>query len=172
MRPPPYAVAGTEDFLLWLFGRTKAPQALGSWSSLSWLAAAEGERTPGPLGRPGLPTEVAARADLAVADAIANAEPYPPSAWWADRGIGLGDRMAHEQWAARTGSLYERHFAHGVTVALGWLLGSIDDPALMAPIRDGDGEFIPPATREEFGSVLRNLSAPPAAQRPRLPSAG
>jgi hypothetical protein len=53
-----------------------------------------------------------------------------------------------------------------VTVALAWLLGSITDPALMAPIRDGDGEFIPLATREEYRSVLRQLS------EPRLPSAG
>ncbi|MGH3613110.1 MAG: hypothetical protein ACRDRK_11050 [Pseudonocardia sp.] len=31
----------------------------------------------------------------------------------------------------------------------------------MAPIRDGDGEAIPPATREEYRSVLRKLSEPP-----------
>jgi hypothetical protein len=167
VRPPLYAVAGTEEFLLWLFDRTRAPQALGSWSSLSWLVAAEGAQTPGPLVRRGLPTEVAAWGDMAVADLIANAEAYPPSSWWAEQGIALGDRMAREQWAERTGSLYERHYAHGVTVALAWLLGSIDDPALMAPIRDGDGEFIPPATREEYRSVLRKLSEPPPADGSR-----
>jgi hypothetical protein len=108
VRLPLAAVVGTEEFLLWLFDRTRAPQALGSWSSLSWLRAADGEQTPGPLVRRGLPTEVAAWADVAVADAIANAETYPPSPWWAERAISLGDRMTREQWVERTGSLYER----------------------------------------------------------------
>lgn len=95
VRPALYAVAGTSEFLLWLFGRTRAPQALGAWSSLSWLDAAEGERTPGPLIRRGLPTEVAAWADLAVADADADA--CPPPVWWAERGIAVPDRMPPEQ---------------------------------------------------------------------------
>lgn len=165
VRPSLFAVAATEEFLLWLFDRTRAPQALGSWSSLSWLRAAEGERTPGPLVRHGLPTEVAAWADAAVADAIANGDPYPALSWWAVRGIDTEDRMTPEQWIPRTASLYERHYAHGVAVALGWLLGSIDDPALMAPIRDGDGECISAATRDEYRSVLRKLAEPPARAR-------
>lgn len=111
VRPPLYAVAGTSEFLLWLFGRTRAPQVLGAWSSLSWLDAAEGERTPRPLIRCGLPTEVAAWADLAVADAIADAQAYPPPAWWAERGIDVPDRMPPEQLIAMSTVEFDSEWA-------------------------------------------------------------
>lgn len=140
-------------------GRTRAPQALGSWSALSWLA--EGGQSPGLIVGRRPPTEVAAWAELAVADAVANAEGYPSSSWWAEHGIEIAGRLPREDWAKRVGSLYERHCAHGVHVALAWVTGSVDDPALMAPIRDGDGDFIPQATRDEYRSVLRKLSAAP-----------
>lgn len=152
------AVSGTESFLLWLFDRTRSPEVLGSWSSLSWLAGAEGEQTVSPLGRRGPPTEVVAWAEMTVANAVADGGRYPSSSWWAARGIDTRDRMPPEQWAARVGSGYEREYAHGVAVALGWLVGEVDDPTLMAPNRDGDGDLVVAADREEYRSVLRELS--------------
>src|SRR4051794_35709839 len=90
--PPLRAVADTELFLLTVFRRTRAPQALGSWASLSWMGAEDGERTRGPLGE-GLPSEMAAWSSMLVADAIAESAPYPPSGWWAARGIAPADRI-------------------------------------------------------------------------------
>ena len=97
VRPPLRAVASTEEFLLWLYGRTRAPAALGAWSALSWLAAADGDQTPGPLTRVGLPREVVAWAELRVATRISNGAPYPPATWWARHGIEQADRMALDQ---------------------------------------------------------------------------
>lgn len=162
VRPPLRSVSATEAFLLWLFGRTRSPDVLGAWTCLSWLGAEEGEQTPGPLVRRGLPTEVAAWTDMYVANQIAEGKPYPPSSWWASHGIDVRDRMTPQQWAERAGSLYERLHAHGTAVALAWLLGKVDDPTLMAPIRDGDGRLIPSADRDEYSSVLLRLSATPA----------
>ncbi|WP_041759128.1 hypothetical protein [Pseudonocardia dioxanivorans] len=129
--PPLRAVEDTEQFLLRVFGTTRAPQALGSWVSLSWLGAEDGEQTRGPLGE-GLPTESAALAALLVADAIAESAPYPGSKWWAARGIAPADRISADGWAARVGDGYTRQHMHGVTVALAWLLGQLPDPRLMA----------------------------------------
>ncbi|MFB9744690.1 hypothetical protein ACFFOU_26540 [Pseudonocardia sulfidoxydans] len=58
------------------------------------------------------------------------------------------------------GSGYIRHYAHGVTAALGWLVGETPDPRLMAPIRDGNGERIPEADREEYRATLWRLARP------------
>jgi hypothetical protein len=162
VRPPLEAVAAAEDYLLWLYDRTRSSEVLGSWTSLSWLGAFEGARTPGPLGRPGLPTELQAWQDATVASAIADGRRYPPSAWWAEQFIELDARMPPDQWALRIASPYERHYAHGVTVALCWLLGRVDDPSLMAPIRFGDGRLVPEADRERYRTELRVLLVPPA----------
>jgi hypothetical protein len=142
------AVGDTEQFLLRVFGATRAPQALGSWVSLSWLSAEDGERTRGPLGE-GLPTESAAWAALLVADAIAESAPYPGSERWAALGIAAADRIGADGWAARVGDGYTRQYMHGVTVALAWLLGQLPDPRLMAPVFDGNAERLPAAEREE-----------------------
>ncbi|MGD9989552.1 hypothetical protein [Pseudonocardia sp.] len=155
--PPLRAVADSELYLLTVFKRTRAPQALGSWVCLSWLGAEDGERTPGPLGE-GLPTETAAWASMLVADAIAEDAPYPVSGWWAVRGIAPADRITPDGWAARVGSGYTRRYMHGVTVALGWLLGELSDPRLMAPVFDGAGERIPVAEREVCQARLWALS--------------
>ncbi|WP_300007458.1 hypothetical protein [Pseudonocardia sp.] len=153
---------------MWVFGRTRAPQALGSWSALSWLSTTDEVQSPGLLVRRNSPTEVAAWAEMVVADEVADGGAYPPTSWWTEHRIEVPDRLDREEWAKRVGSLYERHYAHGVHVALAWLTGSVDDPALMVPIRDGDGEFILQATRDEYRSVLRKLSAPlPGTATPR-----
>ena len=53
----------------------------------------------------------------------------------------------------------ERFYAHGVRAALGWALGIIDDPTLLAPTRTGDGNPIDPADRERYRQRLRELTA-------------
>jgi hypothetical protein len=151
--PPLRAVADIEQFLLRVFGKTRSPQALGSWVCLSWLTADQGVSTPGPLGN-GLPTERAALASMYIADSIAEGEPYPPPAWWAARGIEPTEWISPQGWAERVGSGYTRFYAHGVTVALGWLVGEYPDPRLMAPIFDGDGQRIPSMEREEYRAML------------------
>jgi hypothetical protein len=95
---------------------------------------------------------------MLVADSIAEGEPYPASSWWAARGIASEDRISPDGWAARVSSGYNRHYAHGVTVALGWLVGESPDPRLMAPMLDGNGEPIPAADREECRATLWALS--------------
>jgi len=162
VRPPPRAVARMEDFLLRLRGRTKSAETLGAWASLYWIAAPEGEGDQGPLTRRGRPTEDAARGEFRVADAITEGEPYPAAAWWAQRRIAATDRMPVAEWGIRVDSPYERYYCHGVRVALGWMLGIIDDPALLAPIRDGDGVSIPPADRNAYAGHLREIARPSA----------
>lgn len=158
VRPPPRAVARTEDFLLRLRGRTQSAETLGAWAGLYWLMAPDGEQDRGPLTRRVLPTEDAVRAEFRVADAIAEGETYPGPAWWVQRGIPAADRMPMIEWDVRIGSPYERYYCHGVRVALGWVLGIIDDPGLLAPIRDGDGVHIPLADRDAYGGYLREIA--------------
>ena len=156
---PLIAVAGVEDFLLRLFGRTQAPQVLGSRTSLAWLGAEDGELTPGPLIRCGLPVEDQAWADALVANAIADGGPYPPSSWWLERNIAPADRLTPRQWAERAGDPYERLYAHGAAAALGWVLGTVTDAGLMTPIRGGDGAPIPAADQDVYRAELRRLAA-------------
>lgn len=158
VRPPPPAVVSTEAFLLRLYGRTKSPEVLGAWACLDWLGGWLDAKTRGPLTRRGLPTEAAARGDMQVASAIAEGETYPGPAWWDGHGIAVGDRMPVEEWATRIASEYERHYCHGVRVAFGWLLGVVDDAALMAPIRDGDGARIPTTDRDAYRRHLREIA--------------
>ncbi len=149
-----------EDLLLRLRGRTQSAETLGAWAGLYWLVAPEGQRDLGPLTRRALPTEDVVRGEFRVADAIAEGEPYPGPVWWVERGIALADRMPAAEWDSRIGSSYERFYCHGVRVALGWVLGIIDDPALLAPIRDGDGVRIPLADRDAYAGYLREIARP------------
>ncbi|MGD9986343.1 hypothetical protein [Pseudonocardia sp.] len=158
--PPLRAVANIELFLLAEYRRTQAPQALGSWVSLSWLGAAAGERTPGPLGE-GLPSKAAAWSSMLVADALAEGEPYPPPGWWAVHEIAPEDRLTPGAWELRAGDSYVRHYMHGVVVTLGWLLGELTDPRLMAPFFDGAARRIPVAELELCRARLLVLSASP-----------
>ncbi len=158
VRPPRPAVVRMEGFLLRLYGRTKSPEVLGAWACLDWLGGWLGEKTRGPLILRGLPTEAAARGDMRVASAIAEGETYPGPAWWDGHAIAVGDRMPVEEWATRIASEYERHYCHGVRVAFGWLLGVVDDPALLAPVRDGEGARISMVDREAYRCHLREIA--------------
>jgi hypothetical protein len=66
--------------------------------------------------------------------------------------------MPPDEWAARLDNPYERLFVHGTALALGWLLGEVTDPGLMAPTRCGDGSAIPSEDRAQYQQVLRALS--------------
>lgn len=158
VRPPLHAVARVEDFTLRLYGRTKSPEVLGAWISLSWLGAANGAQTSGPFGV-GWPTEVAAFRKLRIADQLAEGCPYPSSAWWASRGVEPADRMSVERWNEQAAHPVDRAHAHGVRVALGWLLGELDlhEASLMAPIHFEDGRLIGQGDRELYANRLREL---------------
>jgi len=159
VRPPFAAVCATEDFLLWLWGQMKSAELLGAHASLAWLGAEDGEETRTPVTtRMGLPSEVLARTEMHVADRIAEAEPYPSLYWWEAQQVFEAEQMDPGEWATRIASGYERHFAHGVTVALGWLLGEFDDPAMMAPLRLHDGTPLTAEERERLKEALRDLS--------------
>ena len=64
----------------------------------------------------------------------------------------------------RVDSAGERHYVRGTAVALGWLLGEVDDPGLMAPTRDGDSARLPSEDVAQYEQVLRALSEPGAGQ--------
>lgn len=153
------AVADAESYMLWLYSQTKAPQALGSRASLQWLGAPDGDQSRSPFGK-GFPAEQAVWAAMLVADAIAEAEPYPTSAWWATRGIAREARMDWAEWTVRIGSGYERHYAHGVRAALGWVTGQEPDPRLMAPLLDGNADPVPTRERERYRAQLWQLAQP------------
>lgn len=145
---------------------TRSPQALGSWVSLAWLDVENSKEARGPLGD-GPPTEAAARQSMLVADLIAEGRPPPPSGWWVAHDIGAADRISTDGWAARVGSVYTRRYAHGVAVALGWLLGKTSDSTLMTPVFDGAGGRIAARYREECQALLWLIS-----ERARSASAG
>jgi len=74
--------------------------------------------------------------------------------------LGLG-AMSAAAWNERAGSWPERYYAHGVTCALGWVLGVFSDPAIMAPIHRGDGSSVSYGEREEYRVRLRGFAIPP-----------
>jgi hypothetical protein len=47
---------------------------------------------------------------------------------------------------------------------LGWVLGEINDPAIMAPVRNGDGGAISFAEREEYRIRLCAFALPDGAR--------
>ncbi|WP_141282391.1 hypothetical protein [Pseudonocardia hydrocarbonoxydans] len=156
VRRPLPAVAGVEDFLLRLYRRTESAEALAGFIALSWLG---GEAADGPLLWAAPPEERFARAFLAVADALAEGESYPPPEWWRAE-AGCLAPMTEAQWNERAGSWPERFYAHGVVCALGWVLGVFDDPAIMAPLHCGDGRSVGYGPREEWRVRLRACAVP------------
>ena len=172
--PPLRAVARVEDFTLRLYDRTRSPEVLGAWTSLAWLGTTDlavGEQILGPYGR-GLPTHVAAFQALRIADALAEGYRHPPESWWAARGFDPAARIGAQEWEQLVYDLHERAHAHGVRVALGWLLGELPYEAVgsMAPIHHQDGRRVDAHDRELYAQRLRELadldSAAPAVHTP------
>lgn len=171
VRPPLRAVARVEDFTLRLYDRTQSPEVLGAWTALSWLGGTESEQAPGPFAR-GLPTHVAAFQALRIADTVAEGCRRPSESWWAARGFDPGDRLDEELWDQLVRSLYDRAYAHGVRVALGWVLGELplDAAGAMAPIHHEDGQLVDAGDRELYAQRLRELAADGTAPAVRAPA--
>ncbi|ODU06695.1 MAG: hypothetical protein ABS81_04240 [Pseudonocardia sp. SCN 72-86] len=168
---PLSVVACAESAVLSFFDATRAPQALGSWISLAWLGSEQNQPATGPFGRE-WPTEQAAWAAMLMAGPIADGEPYPALAWWAARGISRTARMSQPEWAKRTDSGWERHYARGVAVALGWVTGELPEPQAMVPLLDGAAEPIPASDRARYRSELQRVGSLVEARSPGEPSTG
>jgi hypothetical protein len=168
VRRPVSVVSGTEAFLLWVFGRTDSPEALGSRVALAWLGELV---TAAPLsGRSDPISEARALAEFGIAKGVADGAPYPDAEWWAGRGLGLDATPSRRWWESNAAYGYSRSYARGVAIAIAWALGVIEDPAFMAPFRREDGSDIPEWERADYARVLRKLSQPPApAASPRVP---
>lgn len=159
-------VAGTEDFLLWVFGQTGSPEALGSRVSLAWLMSDPGQSSP-MIHRPAVPTQSRAGAEFMIASAISTGEAYPPPDWWTGQGIDPNDVPPQEFWDAHAGYAATRSYARGVAVALGWAYGVIDNPALMTPVNCEDGSPLSDEERQGCAQVLHALSVRPLPVPPR-----
>lgn len=145
--------------MLRMFDRIRSPEALGAWTSLHWFAEHDGEVPTDPMGRAWQPlTASVADSTMEIASSIASGDPFPPEEWWAGLGVVAAERVSPAEWAKRASSGYEQHYAHGVAVALGWTLGVIDDPRLMAPFRTGEGERLSFEVREQYRNILLALA--------------
>lgn len=166
---PMLVVAGTEDFLLWVFGQTGSPEVLGSRLSLAWIGRLDGQTSP-MVHRPAEPIKSRALAEFMIASSISTGDAYPPPEWWSQRRLPGGDVPSREFWGAHAGYESTRSFARGVSVALGWAFGVIDDPAHMTPVFREDGSKLSEQERQDCAQVLRTLSVQPlpAPARPVL----
>lgn len=166
---PRLVVSGTEDFLLWLFGETGAPEALGARTVLAWLGGLEEAGAP-MTHRLANPTRARALAEFAVAHAISIGAQYPTTEWFGSHGLAPDDLPTRAFWEAHAGYESTRSYALGAAVALGWVLGVIDDPGLLTPTYREDGGTLPDGDRAACARVLRTLSVQPlpAPARPVL----
>lgn len=169
VRRPRLVVSGTEDFLLWLFDRTGSPDALGSRVALAWLGGLDDQTSP-MIHRLAEPTEQRARIEFLIASSISTSDQYPPAEWFGQYGLTGDDVPTREFWAAHVAYESTRSYARGVTIALGWVLGAIDDPTMLTPLYREDGSTIPDDERLECARVLHTLSVRPlpAPPRPRM----
>lgn len=168
VRRPRAVVSATEDFLLWVFGETGSPEALGSRSTLAWLGGVDGESPM--IHRHADPTQQRALTEFLIAYPMSTGDPYPAMEWFAEQGLAPDDVPTRGFWEAHAGYESTRCYAGGVSVALGWALGAIDDATLMTPLHCEDGRMIPDDERLECARVLHTLSVRPmpAPARPRL----
>jgi hypothetical protein len=160
VRQPEPAVLVIEHLLLTLWGRMKSSELLGARSAIAWLGGEDGQESRTPVtNRMGEPSRLLAVTEMRVADRVAEAVPYPPWHWWESMQVYEAERMRPDEWARRTGSGYERRYAHGVCVAYGWALGVYPDAGMMAPFRLGDGSPLTAEEREGLKEGLRKAAA-------------
>lgn len=166
---PRTVVSATEDFLLWLFAQTGSPEALGSRVALAWLGGLDDEPSP-MLHRRAEPTHQCALTEFLVTYPISTGDPYPRASWFTEQGLVLAEVPTQTFWDAHAAYESTRSYARGVAIALGWVLGAIDDPTLMTPLHREDGTTIPDDERLECARTLHTLSVRPipAPPRPRL----
>lgn len=169
VRRPVLVVAGTEDFLLWVYGQTGSPEVLGSRVTLAWIGGIEDQTSP-MIHQAGEATTGRASTEFLIAEPISTGAPYPTARWWSERALAPDEVPSREFWDAHVGYESTRSYARGVAVALGWAFGVIDDPTHMTPVCYEDGSTIPEEERLECARVLHTLSVRPvpAPARPRL----
>ncbi|MGH3615382.1 MAG: hypothetical protein ACRDRK_22850 [Pseudonocardia sp.] len=154
-------VAATEEFLLWLYGQTGAPDALGSRVALAWVGGCDDVSGSPMTHRPFGPAQRRAVGEFMVAEAISGAKPYPPVGWFEEFGVGGEDVPARAFWESHAGWESTRSYARGVTVALGWLFGAIEPAEVMTPRFYEDGVEIPDVDRQACAQTLHDLSVRP-----------
>lgn len=161
-------VAATEEFLLWLYGQTGSPDALGSRVALAWVGGCDDVNSSPMTHRPFGPVQRRAIGEFMVAEAISNAQPYPLPDWFAGHGITGQDVPARSFWESHAEYESTRSFARGVTVALGWAFGAIERAEIMTPRFYEDGVEISEADREACAQLLHTLSVQPVPAPPYL----
>ncbi len=159
-------VAATEEFLLWLYGQTGSPDALGSRVALAWVGGCDDVGRSPMTHRPFEPTQRRAIGEFMVAEAISRGKDYPPSDWFAGHIITGGDVPERSFWEAHAGWESTRSYARGVTTALGWAFGAIERAEIMTPRFYEDGTEIPAADREACALLLRALTVRPVSTPP------
>lgn len=161
-------VAAAEDFLLWVFGETGSPEALGSRVALAWVGGIH--PTSPMIGQSVEPTQRRVITEFFITESIAAGDPYPGAAWFRDHGILADDAPSEEFWDVHTGYESTRSHAQGITLALGWALGPIEELTFLTPMHGEDGALLPDADRQACAEVLHAISVrplPPPA-RPQL----
>lgn len=160
VRQPLAVVSSVEDFVLWVYGETDSPSALGVWTSLTWVGDADQAKAPLTTSECA-PSQNRVIAEFMLACEVSAGNDYPAPAWWAKQGFTESEIRDRGWWDAYAGWGMGRNEALGVSVALGWLFGQIDDPAHVVPAFRGDGSHIEHELRQEWALVLRGLETAP-----------
>jgi hypothetical protein len=162
-------VSAAEDYLLWLFGATGSPEVLGSLVALAWVGGIDDTRSP-MINQWVEPTKRRVMTEFLIAAPISAGEPYPGQAWFQDEGIPFEVVPSAEFWQAHVGFEATRSYARGISSALGWVLGVIDDLAHLTPVYWEDGAEMCHEDRQACARVLRTIEVRPlpAPARPRL----
>lgn len=136
--------------MLWVYGETDSPSALGVWTSLTWVGDADQATAP-LTNSVCAPSQNRVIAEFMLACEVSAGSDYPAATWWTNQRFTASEIPDRGWWDAHAGWGMGRNEALGVSVALGWLFGQIDDPAHMVPAFRGDGSDIPHGTRQEWG---------------------
>lgn len=161
-------VAAAEDFLLWLFGETGSPETLGSRVSLAWVGGIH--PTSPTIGQSVEASKRRAITEFMIADLISAGAPYPGAAWFGERGIPADSVPSAEFWEVHIGYASTRSHAHGIALAVGWVLGVIDELTYLTPVHWEDGTPLSDVDRQACANVLHAISVRPLPPptRPQL----